>query len=88
MRPSVALSSPAMMRSSVVLPEPLGPSRITISPLAMSRSTASSAVASPNRLLTPSIRISGSAANPDAPSGSVPTTAAGPAGAASGRGAG
>ena len=44
MRPLLCASSPAMMRSSVVLPQPEGPRKQTNSPLWMSRSIASSAV--------------------------------------------
>ena len=38
MLPSLALSSPAMMFSSVDLPQPDGPTRIANSPLSISRS--------------------------------------------------
>ena len=41
-RPASACSSPAMMRSSVVLPQPLGPRKQTISPAAIVRSMPSS----------------------------------------------
>ena len=51
--PASANSSPAMMRSSVVLPEPDGPSSATSCPRGISRSTASSAVNCPNRLVIP-----------------------------------
>ena len=49
-------SSPAMMRSSVVLPQPEGPSKAISSPEAMSRLTLRRAWKSPNCLLT--LRIS------------------------------
>src|SRR6202023_2301862 len=45
-------SRPAMMRNSVVLPEPDGPSRATSSPERISRSTWSRAVKAPKRRLT------------------------------------
>ena len=41
---------PAMMRSNVVLPEPLGPSRPTSSPVSMLRSTCFSTCVGPKRL--------------------------------------
>ena len=44
-------SSPAMMRSSVVLPEPEGPSSATSSPAGMSRFRLSQTTVSPKRLL-------------------------------------
>ena len=50
--PSVTSSKPAIIRSVVVLPQPLGPSMVKNSPSAMSRSIASTAVSSPNRLVT------------------------------------
>src|SRR5688572_26394336 len=56
MLPALAASSPAMMRSSVVLPQPEGPSRATSSPDSTSRLTLRSAWKSPNCLLT--LRIS------------------------------
>ena len=43
MSPEVAVSSPAIIRSVVVLPQPEGPSRQTTSPAPTSRSTASTA---------------------------------------------
>jgi hypothetical protein len=36
MRPSVITSSPAIIRSSVLLPQPLGPTKTTNSPCEMS----------------------------------------------------
>ena len=50
--PSLASSKPAIIRSVVVLPQPLGPSMVKNSPSPISRSSASTAVRSPNRLLT------------------------------------
>ena len=50
--PRSGRSSPAMMRSSVVLPEPLGPSRAKNSSCRMSRSTPSTAFTGPKRLVT------------------------------------
>src|SRR3984893_4287149 len=52
--PAVASSKPARMRSSVVLPEPLSPSRVRNSPCSTSSEMDSSTVCSPKRLLTPS----------------------------------
>ena len=49
-------SRPARIRSSVVLPQPLGPSRLKKVPAGIVRPTLSSAVTSPNRLVTPSMR--------------------------------
>ena len=43
------------MRSVVVLPQPDGPSRAKNSPSPMDRSSLSTAVTSPKRLVTPSI---------------------------------
>jgi hypothetical protein len=43
-RPSLGRSKPAMIRRSVVLPQPDGPSNVSSSPGAMSRLTPSSAV--------------------------------------------
>jgi hypothetical protein len=48
--PEVTESSPARMRSSVVLPQPLGPTIMKNSPYAMSSDTPSMAVSSPKRL--------------------------------------
>src|SRR5579859_6541805 len=48
-----------MTRSSVVLPEPEGPSNATSSPPGTSSVTSSSAVKRPKRLVTDSIRIAG-----------------------------
>jgi hypothetical protein len=51
--PAVGSRKPAIMRSSVVLPHPDGPSRKNSSPLCTARSTASTAVVRPKRLVTP-----------------------------------
>ena len=54
-RPAVRSSNPAMHRSVVVLPQPLGPSRTTSLPEAIVRSMPSTAAATPNFLTSPSI---------------------------------
>src|SRR5262245_19472548 len=54
MRPALCNSRPAMMRSSVVLPQPDGPSRQTNSPCATDRLTSRSAEKPPKFLETPS----------------------------------
>ncbi len=59
MRPSSGVSKPASIRSSVVLPQPLGPSSAKNSPAAMSSESLSTARKLPNDLDTPSIRSSG-----------------------------
>src|ERR1700710_2575277 len=57
--PPVMFSSPAIIRSSVDFPHPEGPTRMTNSPSAISRSTLSTAmVPSANRLETPFRTIS------------------------------
>ncbi len=54
MLPSVGNSSPAIIRSVVVLPQPDGPSSEKNSPSRICRSMSSTAsAASPNRLVTP-----------------------------------
>src|SRR5690606_13398712 len=53
MLPASGARNPAMARSSVVLPQPLGPSRATNSPCSTCRLTSDRARCSPNRLLTP-----------------------------------
>src|SRR3954466_1706964 len=50
--PASGLSSPAITRSSVDLPLPLGPSRPVSEPLGTSTETSSRARKSPNRLVT------------------------------------
>src|SRR6266699_3507004 len=47
--PSVTSSSPAIMRSSVDLPQPDGPTRTRNSPLAISRDTSSTATTPPEK---------------------------------------
>src|SRR5207244_1021228 len=56
--PRSGQSSPAMMRSSVVLPDPDGPSSASSSPDSMSRLTLSRAVKAPKRLVTSCSAIS------------------------------
>ena len=51
--PSVGASKPPIMRSSVVLPQPEGPSSEKNSPRRMSSETRSTAAVSPKRLVTP-----------------------------------
>src|SRR6266567_7555645 len=51
--PALGRSRPAIIRSSVVLPHPDGPSSTKNSPSRMDRSTPSTAWKSPNRLLRP-----------------------------------
>src|SRR5712692_2067879 len=55
-RPAVGERNPPMMRSRVVLPQPLGPRSATSSPARTSRSTASTTVTSPKRWVMPSSR--------------------------------
>jgi hypothetical protein len=45
--PPLAISSPAIMRSVVVLPQPEGPSRVTSWPASMVKDTSSTAVTLP-----------------------------------------
>ena len=52
-RPPVGSSRPPTMRSSVVLPLPLGPRTVTISPASTARSIGASASTAPNDLVTP-----------------------------------
>src|SRR5258706_2813484 len=59
--PALCASSPAMMRSSVVLPHPDGPRKQTNSPCATSRRMSRSAVKAPKSLRIPSSRRKGSA---------------------------
>src|SRR5262245_34065713 len=54
MRPAVCASRPATILSSVVLPQPEGPSRQTNSPWATERLTSPSATKGPKCLATPS----------------------------------
>src|SRR5436305_15242926 len=65
MRPSFGVSKPAISLSSVVLPQPDGPSSAKNSPRSIDKNTRSTAVTAPNRLLAPLISrsaIPGSAA--------------------------
>ena len=55
-RPASGASSVVRMRTAVVLPAPLGPSRPRTVPAGPSRSTPSSARSSPKRLTSPSAR--------------------------------
>ena len=55
-RPRSTVSRPARMRRSVVLPQPLGPSRLKKVPPGIVRSTSSRATTSPKRFVTPSTR--------------------------------
>ena len=52
MRPPSGRSNPAIIRSSVVLPQPEGPSSVKNSPASMARLTPSTAVNSPKRRVT------------------------------------
>ncbi len=52
--PSVISSSPAIMRSEVVLPQPEGPTRTMNSPSLILRSRSLTATTSPNFFQTPS----------------------------------
>ena len=52
MSPAVGISSPAIMRSTVVLPPPLGPSNAISSPSLTEKVTLLTAALSPNCLLT------------------------------------
>src|SRR5579862_7451467 len=56
-RPSVGVSNPATIRSSVVLPHPEGPSRAKNSPSSIARLTLSTATTLPKRLVTFSKRM-------------------------------
>src|SRR5690242_13986666 len=60
--PEVAVSRPARMRSSVVLPHPDGPTIMKNSPGAMSSDTRSTAVSPPKLLVRSRMRIAGRAA--------------------------
>jgi hypothetical protein len=74
MRPLVGSSKPPTMRSVVVLPQPDGPSRAKNVPRGIARSSASTAVVSPKRLVTPSSSMS--AAADCVPAGGVLTAVA------------
>src|SRR3954467_416785 len=60
--PAEGATRPAIIRSSVVLPQPDGPSRETNSPEATARSTSATASCVPNRLLRRSRASSATAA--------------------------
>src|SRR5207249_1360201 len=62
--PSVASSSPASIRRTVVLPHPDGPTRIMNSPSRISRSKSWTATVSPKRFLTPLKTISATGSSP------------------------
>src|SRR4029450_4927476 len=62
MRPASGISNPASMRNSVVLPQPEPPSRANSSPRSIERSTPSTAVTLPKRLVAPSMRTIGGVA--------------------------
>jgi hypothetical protein len=59
MRPPSLCSSPATMRSVVVLPPPDGPSSVSRRPSATDSDTSSTARTAPKRLLTASTRTPG-----------------------------
>ncbi len=59
--PSVGVSKPASIRSSVVLPQPEPPSRQKISPREISSDTCRTAMKSPKRLVSRSMRTYGAA---------------------------
>src|SRR5215468_7652972 len=73
--PSIAISprsgarKPATRLSSVVLPQPEGPSSVISSPRRTCRETSCSATTSPNRLVMPSSRTTGAASDPIASAG-------------------
>ncbi len=55
--PASGRSSPAIMRSVVVLPQPLGPSRVSIEPLSTSKLTSSTAGTLPKSFRRPATRM-------------------------------
>ena len=63
MLPASGRTSPSSIRSSVVLPAPLGPSRPRTSPGRRVRSTASTATVDPKRLTTPHVSDGSHAGN-------------------------
>ena len=73
MRPSSGVSKPASMRSSVVLPQPLGPSSAKNSPALMSSESRSTARKLPNFLPPP--RCGAAACRSDSAGGGLPPTA-------------
>src|SRR2546425_732324 len=62
--PASGGSSVVRMRTAVVLPAPLGPSRPRMLPWGTARSSPSSAVTSPNRLTSPDVEIMSVTSNP------------------------
>ena len=54
--PASGMTRPTMLRMSVLLPAPFGPSNPMHSPGFKSRETPSTAVSSPKRLISPSMR--------------------------------
>src|SRR5215470_8615705 len=62
MSPALALSRPAINRSSVDLPQPDGPTNTQNSPCSISRSTPSRTRVAPNHLPTPRIAIAAAGA--------------------------
>ncbi|RWA23479.1 hypothetical protein MBRU_01260 [Mycolicibacterium brumae DSM 44177] len=71
----MGVSKPAIIRSSVVLPQPEDPSREKNSPGPTWKSAPLTAVNSPNRLVTRSISTVGWAGSPGAPVGDAATAA-------------
>src|SRR4029434_298179 len=59
--PASGSTSPATMRSTVLLPQPEGPSRERNSPGAASRETSATATTGPNALRSPETRSAGAA---------------------------
>src|SRR5262249_9448385 len=57
MSPASGWANPARSRSSVVLPQPDGPSSVNSSPSSTARSTPSTAGTAPYRFVTPATRI-------------------------------
>src|SRR3954467_1415672 len=91
-RPQPGASNPASMRSSVVFPQPDGPSSAKNSPRRMSSETPSTAWTSPYRLVTSTMRTRGAGSGGRAtrtrsrPPSTAPTPATLPASAARGHG--
>src|SRR5580704_3312464 len=67
MRPPCTVSSPAMQRSKVLLPEPLRPTTATVWPRATSKPTPSSTRSGPKSFTTFSMRTMGSSADMGSP---------------------
>ena len=72
MRPDVTVSSPAIRRSVVVLPQPDGPSKVTRLPAATMKLTSRTAVTGPYRFVTcaSSMRAARRVAHAEGPAGS------------------